>query len=84
MQLELTDELKQHVADEIKSGRFQTEQEVVLDMLERCRQFFVTDIEDLRREIQVGIDEIDRGEFVSAEEVFAQLRKRNRQLREKV
>jgi hypothetical protein len=38
---------------------------------------------DLRHEIQKGIDQLDRGEGIPAEQVFAELRKRNEAFRKK-
>jgi hypothetical protein len=38
---------------------------------------------DLRHEIQKGLDQLDRGEGISAEQVFAELRERNKRLKEK-
>jgi hypothetical protein len=38
---------------------------------------------DLRHEIQKGIDQLDRGEGIPAEQVFAELRERNNAFRKK-
>lgn len=38
---------------------------------------------DLRHEIQKGLDELDRGEGIPAEQVFARLRERNEAFRKK-
>jgi len=38
---------------------------------------------DLRHEIQKGIDQLDRGEGIPGEQVFAELRERNNALRKK-
>lgn len=36
-------------------------------------------LEDLRRELQLGIDQLDRGEGIPGEQVFAELRKQLQQ-----
>lgn len=40
-------------------------------------------MENLRRSIQIGIDQADRGELIEGEEVFRQLRARNAAAQEK-
>lgn len=40
-------------------------------------------LEDLRRAIQVGIDQADKGEVMDGKEVFIQMRERNASFRQK-
>jgi antitoxin ParD1/3/4 len=73
MNVSLTRELEELVNEEIKSGQYKAASEVVREGLRlvRLRREKIT---ALRREIQVGVDEIERGEFVeytSVEELFA-------------
>jgi predicted transcriptional regulator len=51
------------------------EREQILDQLK---------MDDLRRAIQVGIEQADQGKLVDREEVFRKLRERNSAFREKL
>ena len=51
------------------------EREQILDQLK---------MDDLRRAIQLGIEQADQGKLVDGEEVFRQLRERNSAFREKL
>ena len=72
MNVSLTPELEKLVNDEIKNGDYKSASEVVsegLRLVRLRRQKLAT----LRREIQIGIDEIERGnyrEYTSVEELF--------------
>ena len=72
----------QHFVEEvIKSGRLSSESEVVAEALSelRMREGICREQSDqLLAEVQVGIEQADRGEFVAftAEEVLAEGRKR--------
>jgi antitoxin ParD1/3/4 len=46
---------------------------------ERKRQFRERRLAELRQEVAVGLQELDRGEGIPAEEVFQKLRQHNRQ-----
>jgi antitoxin ParD1/3/4 len=72
MNVSLTPELEQLVNDEIKSGSYKSANEVVREGL-RLVRLRRQKLAALRREIQIGIDEIERGEYVeytSVEELF--------------
>jgi antitoxin ParD1/3/4 len=67
MTVEIPLEYQQFVTNAIACGEFKTEGEVIaeaLRILEERRQT----TEYLRREMQVGLDELDRGEFVEFDE----------------
>ena len=64
MNVSLTPELQEFVANKVQSGLYQTASEVVREGLrllrerdERSRQ----KLDDLRKDIAAGIDELDRG-----------------------
>lgn len=68
----LTPELEKLVKDEIKNGDYKSANEVVREglLLVRLRR---QKLAALRREIQIGIDEIERGEYreyTSVEDLF--------------
>lgn len=72
MNVSLTPELEKLVNDEIKNGDYKSANEVVREglLLVRLRR---QKLATLRREIQIGIDEIERGEYreyTSVEELF--------------
>jgi antitoxin ParD1/3/4 len=82
MTVEIPPEHQEFVKDAIARGEFKTESEVIgeaLRLLEERR----TATERLRREIQLGIDELDRGEHVdyddkSLKEFFEQIKAEGR------
>ena len=67
MHVSLTPHLEELVRDKVKSGLYNSASEVVREALrlmqdrDRVREMR---LEDLRKEIQIGIDQGDRGEFV--------------------
>lgn len=76
MNVNLTPELEQMVKSKVESGLYNSASEVVRESLRLMRERDQTreaKIESLRAEIQVGIDQLDHGEGVSAEEVFAEI-----------
>ena len=75
MEITLTPELEKLVNEEIESGRYKSASEVVREGL-RLLEARRLKLEALRRDIQEGIDQADRGELVSADEVFAEMRKK--------
>lgn len=72
MNVALTPELEELVNDEVKSGQYKSANEVVREGL-RLVRLRREKIAALRREIQIGVDEIERGEYheyASVEELF--------------
>lgn len=79
----LSPEVQQVVQQELAAGRYGSENEVLLEavrlLAERNRRR-----EELRREIQIGRDQLDRGEYTEYDEVslrkyFDELQRRGRQ-----
>ena len=65
MNVSLTPELAKFVNDKLKSGLYQTASEVVreaLRLLEERDRLYQARLEDLRREVGRGLDQLDRGE----------------------
>ena len=66
--------------NKVRSGLHNSASEVVREALrlmddrDRVREMRV---EKLRKEIQIGVDQIERGEVTPGEEVFRELRERN-------
>jgi antitoxin ParD1/3/4 len=76
MNVSLTPELEKLIQDKVKSGRYLSASEVVreaLRLLEERDRVQQIKLDALRRELQVGIDQIERGEVVDGEEAFAEI-----------
>ena len=79
MNVSLTPELAEFVAQKVESGLYQTPSEVIWDGLRLLRERDEVDqqkLEDLRREIAIGIEEADQGKVapLNAKETLAQVR----------
>jgi antitoxin ParD1/3/4 len=75
MNISLTPQLEEFINEEVRSGRYKSASEVVRAGL-RLIQLRDAKLEALRRDIQEGIDELDRGEVVPASKVFAETRRK--------
>lgn len=76
MNVSLTPELEQLIEERVKSGLYNSASEVVreaLRLLMERDQIRQAKLDQLRHEIQIGIDAADRGELVSEEEAMARL-----------
>ena len=86
MHVSLTPHLEELVRNKVKSGLYNSASEVVREALrlmddrDRVREMR---LEDLRKEIQISIDQADRGELAPADEVFAELRKRTKKFKKR-
>ncbi len=70
------------VADLLKSGYYQTQSEILregLRLLKEREEVKQLRLAELRREIAVGAEQADRGEFVDGPEAFAKIRRRSAQ-----
>lgn len=68
------------IADLLKTGLYQSQSEVVregLRLLKEREELKQLRLADLRKEIAIGSEEADRGEFVDSEETFAKIRRRS-------
>ncbi len=76
MNVSLTPELEQFVADKVKSGRYNSASEVIqeaLRLLEEREELRNIQKQKLRQKIAQGLDQLDRGEGLPGDEVFAEL-----------
>lgn len=81
MDVTLTPELERLIHDKIASGLYASESEVIREALRLLKdrdELRLLAAEDLRREIQKGLDQLDRGESVllDAERIKAEGRRR--------
>ncbi len=77
MEVEIKPELRRFIEDELKAGHYDSPDEMInlaLANLQSPEELSAEEIEDLRAEVDIGIAEADRGEFVdiTAEEIIAQ------------
>lgn len=80
MNISLSPELEQLIEAKVKSGMYNSASEVVragLRLLQEQDELRQIRLRELKREVQVGLDEIDRGEIVDGDEAFQELRERN-------
>ena len=81
MDVTLTPELEHLIQDKVASGLYASESEVIREALRLLKdrdELKLLAIEDLRREIQKGLDQLDRGESVpfDAEHIKTEGRRR--------
>ena len=76
MNISLTPELEQLVKDKVNSGRYHSVSEVMgeaLRLLDERDRVQEQRLAELKAKIQVGIEELERGEGIDGEEVFAEI-----------
>ena len=81
LNVSLTPDLSRFVEGRIRSGRYQSASEVVreaLRLLEGRDQTSSASIEEMKREIEVGLAQLRRGEGVDGEGFFRRLAARRR------
>jgi antitoxin ParD1/3/4 len=67
MNISLTPELEKMISDKVASGRYHSASEVVreaLRLLEQQDEIYQVRLERLREELDIGIEQLDRGERV--------------------
>jgi antitoxin ParD1/3/4 len=84
MNVSLTPELEKLVASKVQSGRYQSASEVIreglrlLDDQDRLRN---AQLDEVRRKIQIGIDQLDGGEGIDGGTVLAELKQKSAAMR---
>ncbi len=80
MDVPLTPELERLIQEKVASGQYESPAEVVREavrLLIRRDEEYQARLEALRREIQIGLDQLDRGEAIIADDEFFEAIKRN-------
>jgi antitoxin ParD1/3/4 len=80
MNVSLTPELEQLIEQKVKGGMYNSASEVIragLRLLQEQDELKQIRLRELKRDVQKGIAQIDRGEIVDGDEVFRELRERN-------
>lgn len=81
MNVSLTPHLEELVKRKVDSGLYNSSSEVVreaLRLLEDRDRLQEIRLSELKQEIQIGLDQLDRGEGIDGREVFAELRARSK------
>ena len=84
MNVSLTPELEKLVASKVESGLYQSASEVIregLRLLEDQDRLRELHLNEVRKKIQTGIDQLDRGEGIPGHQVYAQMKKKSAALR---
>lgn len=84
MNVSLTPQLEKLVQKKVASGRYNSASEVVreaLRLLEEQDRLREMRLAELRKEIGVGLEQLERGEVRDGEEVFKELREKSRKRR---
>ena len=85
MNITLSPDQERFVEERVASGRFLTANEMIregLALLEERESERSIAIAALRREIQLGTEEADRGELVDGDDVFAEMERISRERRQ--
>jgi antitoxin ParD1/3/4 len=80
LNISLTRELEEFISSHVQSGRYQSASEVVrqgLRLLQEQETTREAQLERLRNQIQIGLDQADRGELLDGEAVFEELERRH-------
>jgi len=84
MNVSITPKLEAFVAEEVESGLYESASEVVRAGLRRLKEdkarkpsFVVSSMAELEAKLLEGIEQLDRGEGIPAEKVFAELEARS-------
>jgi len=80
MNVNLGSTFDRFVADLLKTGLYQSQSEILRDglrLLKEREDLKKLRLTELRKEIAIGSEQADRGEFVDGDVAFAQIRKRS-------
>ncbi len=76
MTIDLSVEAAEFVDGQVRAGRFPSPQAAIEAAVARLRAEMLDDVDELRELVDVGLAEVDRGEFddISVEELIAERR----------
>ena len=84
MNVSLTRELEEYIARKIEMGLYKSTSEVVREALRLLRERDLSGrgdrgaLAELHRDIQTGLDQLDRGEGIPGDQVLAEIRGQSR------
>lgn len=79
MEIKLKPELENFLREKIERGQYQSIDEAInqgLELLKNQDEIYQGRFEELKREIMIGAQAADRGEFIDGEIVFEQLKQK--------
>jgi antitoxin ParD1/3/4 len=79
MNVSLTPELEKLVTDKVQSGRYTSASEVIreaLRLLEEQDELRQKRLDEIKKKISRGIEQLDRGEGISGDELRARIARR--------
>lgn len=85
MNISLKHEHEQFIQSQIETGRYENADEVIsaaFKLLEEQERGYAIWLEETRKKVAVGLEQINRGEVLDAEVVMAQLQEKIRKARE--
>lgn len=77
MDVSFKPELERFIHSQVESGKYPSAADVILagiQLPEERERIYQGRFEELRREVLIGVEQLDRGEVVDGEVVFQQLR----------
>ena len=84
MNVSLTAELEKLVTSKVESGLYQSASEVIregLRLLEERDRLRELHFAEVRKKIQAGLDQLDRGEGTPGDQVYAEMKKKSAEFR---
>ncbi|MGB6296902.1 MAG: type II toxin-antitoxin system ParD family antitoxin [Rivularia sp. (in: cyanobacteria)] len=84
MSISLTPELEEFIQNQIASGKYSSTEEVIIagiKLLKERERIYKGRFEELKREIMVGVEQLEGGERLDGREVIEKLRQRNQAMR---
>lgn len=76
LNVSLTPELERFVESKVESGKYQSASEVIREGLRLLEEKDVSReaaLEEVRRKIAIGLEQLERGEFVDGEEAIREI-----------
>jgi antitoxin ParD1/3/4 len=84
MSISLTPELEQFIQNQVASGKYTSTEEVIIagiKLLEERENIYKGRFEELKQEIAIGVEQLERGERLDGREVIEKLRQKNQAMR---
>ena len=85
MNIILKPEEEQLIQEKLKSGKYETAYEVIVEalrLLEERDKYYENWVKETREKVAIGLDQLDRGEGIDGEVVIARLRDKLHKARE--
>lgn len=80
MEMSLTPEIERFIHSQVESGKYASVADVIqagIRLLEERDRIYNGRFEELRQEVSIGVEQLDRGERLDGRAVIEQLRQKN-------